>query len=92
MQEGNGLLYELTKIEPRTVVFRDNTPDLGTGNKRKRTGGELPNLEFMEIHAAIAQVLHTSDAGDFFDTLSEKVSEDCVGAELTRSWGEMEET
>ena len=91
MQEGNGLLDELIKVKSRTVVFKDNSPDLGAGNKRKRSGGELPNPKFIEIHAAIAQVLHMSGAGNFFEALSKKVGGDGVGAEFARSWPEMEE-
>ena len=87
MQEGNGILDDLFKDKSRTVVFSDKTPDVGTGNKRKRRGGELPNPKFIEIHAAIAQVLHTSGAGTFFAAVADKVGEKGVGA---RSWAEME--
>ena len=91
MEEANGPLDELVKIRPRTVVFKDNTPDVRSGNKRKQSVTELPNAKFIEIHAAMAQVLHPSGAGEFFDALSAKVGEYRGSAESSPSWGEMEE-
>ena len=91
MEEANGPLDELAKIRPRTVVFKDNTPDVRAGNKRKQSVTELTNAKFIEIHAAMARVLHLSGAGEFFDALSAKVGGYHGSAESSRSWGEMEE-
>lgn len=52
------------------VIFKDHSDEVSSstihmGNHTKPIA--LPNLDYVEIHAAIAGILHTSGARRFFD-------------------------
>jgi hypothetical protein len=58
----------------RIVVFRDRSAEFEQSSSRKRKAPEidLPDPQFIAIHAAIAEVLHMSGAGGFLDELFRK--------------------
>jgi len=54
------------------VVFRDRSAEFEQSSSHKRIKGpdiDLPDSKFIAIHAAIAEILHMSGAGRFFDEL-----------------------
>ncbi|KAF8342439.1 hypothetical protein F5887DRAFT_357699 [Amanita rubescens] len=58
----------------RIVVFRDRSAEFEKSSSRKRKAPDidLPDTKFIAIHAAIAEILHMSGAGRFFDELFRK--------------------
>jgi hypothetical protein len=72
------------------VTFEDHGNDFSSSaNKLKRSAPiDLPNPRYIEIHAAIAEILNMSGAGEFFDELLRKYDNDKVAA--VRSWPEFE--
>jgi hypothetical protein len=71
----------------RIVEFRDRSAEFEQSGscKRKAPDIDLPDSKFIAIHAAIAEVLHMSGAGRFFDELFRT-----FGEESSRCWEDFE--
>ncbi|KXN86445.1 hypothetical protein AN958_10101, partial [Leucoagaricus sp. SymC.cos] len=74
------------------ITFKDHSNDFSdtTGKLKRKAPVDLPNPRYIEIHAAIAGILHMSGAGKFFDELLGKYKEDEDKVSPVRSWPELE--
>lgn len=80
----------LREGELRIIEFTDHSEEFGNDKGRKRRlKPELPNPQYLKIHAAVAGILHMSGAGKFFDELLRKFG-DQDGSPTVRSWEEFE--
>jgi hypothetical protein len=70
------------------VTFEDHSGDFISGSSRKRLRSiPLPSPHYLAIHAAIAEVLHMSGAGKFFDELLKEYKDE---VHPIRSWLDLE--
>jgi hypothetical protein len=77
--------------ENNRVTFVDHSNDFSSGSSRKRNRTfDLPNPQYIAIHAAIAGVLDMSGAGRFLDELLDKYKDDEDKVSAVRSWPELE--
>jgi hypothetical protein len=56
----------LLALPDETIIFRDNSA----------RGQALPNPKFIALHAALAQILHLSGAGEVIDLVMDRYSKD----------------
>ncbi|KAF8187133.1 hypothetical protein BJ912DRAFT_1042888 [Pholiota molesta] len=93
----DGCLCRLPK--DNLVVLTDHSDDVSatassthTGNQTERIA--LPNPDYLAVHAAIAGILHTSGAGEFFDEVLEgrdgSMDSEDTAVPPVRSWPELE--
>ena len=77
--------------ETNRVTFVDHSNDFPSGSscKGNRTF-DLPNPQYIAIHAAIAGVLNMSGAGRSFDELLDKYQDDEGKVPAVRFWPELE--
>jgi len=81
----------LSKPANNRVTFVDHSNDFPSGSSRKRNRTfDLPDPQYIAIHAAIAGVLNMSGAGRFFDELLDKYKDDEGKVSAVRSWPELE--
>ncbi|KAF8157166.1 hypothetical protein B0H34DRAFT_808436 [Crassisporium funariophilum] len=69
-------VYDLKKFEPQLLIpenvrvsFEDHADDFRSDPSKRERPVDLPKPHYFAIHAAIAQVLHMTNAGHFFDKL-----------------------
>ncbi|KAF8157145.1 hypothetical protein B0H34DRAFT_489037 [Crassisporium funariophilum] len=68
-------VYDLKKLkllplpDNFRVSFEDHSNDFQSNTKKRERSVDLPNPHYFAIHAAIAQVLHYTKAGQFLDGL-----------------------
>ncbi|KAF8157156.1 hypothetical protein B0H34DRAFT_712505, partial [Crassisporium funariophilum] len=69
-------VYDLKKFEPQLLIpenvrvsFEDHTDDFRSNPDKRERAVDLPEPHYFAIHAAIAQVLHYTEAGQFIDGL-----------------------
>ena len=74
------------------ITFRDRSNDFSPSSiSRKRNRDiPLPNPRYLAIHAAVAEILHTSAAGEFFDSLLKKFKDDEDEDHPVKSWTDLE--
>ncbi|TFY74419.1 hypothetical protein EWM64_g9594 [Hericium alpestre] len=82
----------LMKPEGTPVVFRDHSDDFtpGSTRTRKKRPISLPDPHYIAIHAAIAEILHMSGAGKFFDKVLDRYRDEEDKVPLVRCWPELE--
>ena len=73
-------------LEDHSNDFSDSTRD-----SKRKVRVDLPNARYIEIHAAIAGILHMSGAGKFFDELLDNYKENLDRLSSVRCWPELEE-
>ncbi|KAF8157162.1 hypothetical protein B0H34DRAFT_712525, partial [Crassisporium funariophilum] len=68
-------VYDLKKLkllplpDNFRVSFEDHSNDFQSNTKKRERSVDLPNPHYFAIHAAIAQILHYTKAGQFIDGL-----------------------
>ena len=74
------------------ITFRDCSNDFSLSNAshEQKCDIPLPNPRYLAIHAAIAEILHTSAAGEFFDSLLKKFKDDEDEDHPVKSWTDLE--
>jgi len=77
----------IRKPQDNLVIFVDHSE--GPTRKRGRPI-DLPNPNYIAIHAAIAEVLNMSGAGRFFDELLDKFKDAEGKVPAVRSWPDLE--
>ena len=70
------------------ITFRDRSHDFSPSSISRDI--PLPNPRYLAIHAAIARILHMSNAGKFFDELLGKYKGDGSKILPVQSWAELE--
>ena len=70
------------------IVFKDHSDDFLPAKMIHPVN--LPDPHCIAIHAAIAEVLHKSGAGKFFDELLDKFKDDEGNVPPVGSWPELE--
>ncbi|KAF5325234.1 hypothetical protein D9619_009581 [Psilocybe cf. subviscida] len=94
-------VYDLEVLRPQSlpkkpefsrITFEDRSKNFSdpTRNLRRKHPIDLPNARYIEIHAAIAGILHMSGAGKFFDELLDNDKEDRDKVSGVRCWPELE--
>lgn len=74
-----------------SVHFKDHSGDFSNDSDRKRNRPvALPNPRFIQIHSALAGILHMSGAGRFFDELLDRYKDDEGKVPPVRSFPELE--
>ncbi|KAF8342399.1 hypothetical protein F5887DRAFT_1283776 [Amanita rubescens] len=74
----------------RTIQFQDHSREFREFEESSKAPGiDLPSAKFIAIHAAIAEILHTSGAGRFFDELFKKFG-DGGRSSPVRCWEDFE--
>ncbi|KAF5319243.1 hypothetical protein D9619_008706 [Psilocybe cf. subviscida] len=78
--------------KPNRITFEDRSNDFSdsTRNLKRNAPVDLPNPHYIEIHAAIAGILHMSGTGKFFDELLNNNKEDRDKVSPVRCWTELE--
>lgn len=77
------------------ATFRDYSNEVSSGSTHKKNPTKpiaLPNPTYLTLHAAIAEILHASGAGSFFDAILDRFTgKDGEGRALpVPSWPELE--
>ncbi|TFY79763.1 hypothetical protein EWM64_g4245, partial [Hericium alpestre] len=83
----------INKPEGTLVVFKDHSDDFTSGSTRKRKNRSvsLPDPHYIAIHAAIAEILHVSGAGNFFDEILDRYRDEGGEVPPVRCWLELEQ-
>ncbi len=74
------------------ITFRDRSNDFSlssTSHEQKRDI-PLPNPRYLAIHAAVAEILHMSAAGQFFDDLLKKFKDSEDEDHSVKYWSDLE--
>jgi hypothetical protein len=80
----------MSKPANNCITFVDHSNDLLSGSTSKKNRPvDLPDPHYIAIHAAMAEILHMSGAGRFFNKLLSKYK-DAEGISTVRSWPELE--
>ncbi|KAF4611201.1 hypothetical protein D9613_007134 [Agrocybe pediades] len=81
----------LKKPENNQVSFTDHSNQFPLDNAHtKYRSVDLPDPRYIAIHSAIAEILHMSGAGNFFDDLLDDYRDDEDNVPAVRSWSELE--
>ncbi|KAF9560114.1 hypothetical protein CPC08DRAFT_762902 [Agrocybe pediades] len=81
----------LKKPENYQVSFKDHSNQFPLDNAHtKYRSVDLPDPRYIAIHSAIAEILHMSGAGNFFDDLLDDYRDDEDNVPAVRSWSELE--
>lgn len=77
--------------ERSSIHFKDHSNDFSVDSVRKRKRSiALPNPHYVAIHSALAEILHVSGAGRFFDKLLTGYRDEDGSFPAVRSWSELE--
>ncbi|KAF8867707.1 hypothetical protein BD779DRAFT_1483042 [Infundibulicybe gibba] len=76
-------------VNSKVVDFKDHSAKFQTGQNGLGCKIPLPEVCYLQIHAAIAGILHMSGASEFFDELLEKYDSK-EGSSPVQSWEELD--